>query len=153
MYRPTHSDRNSRAPGSICRICPLVARGSTSSLGQPQIREWQNSRILTPECSSSLSPPTSQVHPVPQHARLGSGSWSSAHSAGRAGASPCPERSPSQLGGRRRVVGGNPKAEARCPLDVRPLSQRGRESLTEVHSLVASRTHVGLPSECGDTRG
>lgn len=32
------------------------------------------------------------------------------------------------------------------------LAQRGH-LLSEVHSLVASRTHVGLPSECGDTRG
>lgn len=34
-----------------------------------------------------------------------------------------------------------------------PVLTQGGHLLSEVHSLVASRTHVGLPSERGDTRG
>lgn len=90
-------------------------------------------------------PPSPVALPSPLRARRGSVSSRSARSAGRAGANPCPETSPSQLGR------GRSEAEPRGGGGSGGPGP-GR-ALTKVHLLAAARARVGLPGESSDTGG
>lgn len=93
-------------------------------------------RPPSPSGAARLSPP---------RARPGSASSHSARNAGTAGASPCPETSPSRLGRRQEDDAEAPGVDLPGWGWVQPL--------TEVDPLVAARTHVGLPGERGDAGG
>lgn len=147
-------------PRHLSANLPLTPPMPTPNLpgAQPHVTCHLGKPSLTPLLVlASPSPPTPHPRhlpgpappslpwprPSPPRAHQELGSSRSAHSAGMGGASPCPERSPSRLG-------GETDGDAGDPLQRPPQMLCRAHSLTKVDPLVAARTHVGLPRERGD---